>query len=293
MRMCGLLPIKTVYDGVTGMTLRRERVVVQALRKFLQQTAQFQRPLSSEVYQDTSCTTWGRGLLSEEPAAAALGRARGLPPLTDEPGFAHARGPPVPGPPPGPGPAPYGRGAPRPASDHPPVGFARVLAPLPGEECGLGRARGLFLSATVEPTVGPAVGMPPLSQVPSLRQAGGAQVPSLRQAGGAQVPPGRPARTDLPVSDMPGLQEEEVAHVKQVGSPAPSLSLVSMFRGMGIEPAKTSSRGRAPRALGGVRTETQSRRQTQPLPETGVEKSWDVEVSWDRRWPLGVARHHP
>ncbi|KAI1900832.1 hypothetical protein AGOR_G00053920 [Albula goreensis] len=164
----------------------------------------------------------GRGLLSEEPS---VGRARGLL-LPAETGFGRARGIPFPGPPPvAPPVMQYGRGAPpHPVNKHP-VGFARGLA-LAGEECGWGRARGLLLSS-VEPTVRPSVGMSP-------------QLIGLGQTG-QQAPPSQPAVTDFP-ADMPSLQaeEQEVPQVKQVESPTPAISLVSMFRGIGIEPVKSS-----------------------------------------------------
>ncbi|KAJ8285884.1 hypothetical protein GJAV_G00032070 [Gymnothorax javanicus] len=161
----------------------------------------------------------GRGLLPEVPS---VGRARGLP-LPEEPGYGRARGLVLPAAPPA---VQYSRGILQAVSEHP-VGFGRGLA-LPDPECGLGRARGVLLSA-LEPSVGQSGVMRPV---------------------GPQVPPAQPAVTDLP-ADMPRLQaeEEEVPRVKQVDLPSPSVSLVSMFRGMGIEPVKTSW-GRGVPALG-------------------------------------------
>ncbi|XP_035236171.1 piwi-like protein 2 [Anguilla anguilla] len=196
----------------------------------------------------------GRGLLPEEPA---IGRARGLP-LPEEPGYGRARGMPLPGPPPA---LQYGRGTPYAVGERP-VGFARGLA-LPDQECGLGRARGLLLSAT-EPSVGHSGESRPPSQVTGFGQPG------------PQAPPEQRAVTDLP-TDMPGLQAEEegVPNIKQVPLPAPSVSLVSMFRGMGIEPVKTSwgrgvpSLGRG--AFGDADTELKST-------ATPVRERWAEEV---------------
>ncbi|XP_036382072.1 piwi-like protein 2 [Megalops cyprinoides] len=159
----------------------------------------------------------GRGLLTEEPG---VGRARGLQ-LPEEPGFGRARGLPLPT---AASAVHYGRGAPLPGGEHQ-AGFGRGLA-LPVEERGLGRARGLLLSA-VEPTMG-------LPGAKLSQETGFGDV-------GQKVPTGQPAGSDLP-EDVPSLQAEvvEAPQVKQVEVPTPAPTLVSMFRGMGIEPAKTS-----------------------------------------------------
>ncbi|KAJ8263194.1 hypothetical protein COCON_G00156510 [Conger conger] len=203
----------------------------------------------------------GRGLLPEEPA---VGHARGLP-LPEEPGYGRARGIALPGVPPA---VQYGRGMPYALNDRP-VGFARGLA-LPEQECGLGRARGLLLSTTE-----PSVGLPT----------------EIRNPG--QVSPGQPAVIDLP-ADMPGLQteEEEVTHVKQVELPAPSVSLVSMFRGMGIEPLKTSW-GRGVPSLGRGAfgdTETELKSSTAPVRERHAEEKGRGSVLGQM---VGVGRATP
>uniref|UniRef100_A0A8C7IYY5 Piwi-like protein 2 n=1 Tax=Oncorhynchus kisutch TaxID=8019 RepID=A0A8C7IYY5_ONCKI len=154
---------------------------------------------------------WGRGLRSDEPA---IGRARGLMFATDGSaslgrarGFTTAGDTLL---------MQYGRGVPFPVSD-PFIGFARGI-PMPrSEDGGISRPRGWLLS-TADPTVGVARGEPLLGLGPHPGQA----------------TPGQLAKQDLP-EEMPSLQAEEE------GS-----SLVSMFRGMGIDPTKTWGRGELP-----------------------------------------------
>lgn len=112
---------------------------------------------------------------------------------------------------------PYGRGVARPTSK-----------PLVGkvEEGGFGRGRGLLMPIS-EPTVGMGRGAVPAMDVkrPDKRE----EMPALQ----SEKPEVVPVTTKV---DVPGL-----------GS-----SLVSMFRGMGIEPGKTWGRGAAPIGRGAV-----------------------------------------
>uniref|UniRef100_A0AAR2JVP1 Piwi-like protein 2 n=1 Tax=Pygocentrus nattereri TaxID=42514 RepID=A0AAR2JVP1_PYGNA len=105
---------------------------------------------------------------------------------------------------------PYRRGIPLPATEPrslPPVGFARGV-PAPGEEQRLGRARGFLLSSLLPPVgIGRGLSLfvePPAEEEPPLP---------------VQV------RVNVTVGSCPGS------------------SLLSMMRGMGIEPAKTWGRG--------------------------------------------------
>uniref|UniRef100_A0A8C8H494 Piwi-like protein 2 n=1 Tax=Oncorhynchus tshawytscha TaxID=74940 RepID=A0A8C8H494_ONCTS len=155
---------------------------------------------------------WGRGLRSDEPA---IGRARGLMFATDGSaslgrarGFTTAGDTLL---------MQYGRGVPFPVSD-PFIGFARGI-PMPrSEDGGISRPRGWLLS-TADPTVGVARGEPLLGLGPHPRQA----------------TPGQLAKQDLP-EEMPSLQVD-------MSTQGQGSSLVSMFRGMGIDPSKTWGRG--------------------------------------------------
>ncbi|KAJ8005780.1 hypothetical protein DPEC_G00121440 [Dallia pectoralis] len=159
----------------------------------------------------------GRGLHSNEPP---IGRARGLLLAADEPaGLGRARGfsdnPLV----------QYGRGVPVPAGK-PPMGFSRgITMPISGD-AGLSHARGLLFS-TVEPSVGVARGASLLGLEPHLGK-------SLLD---------RPAVQAFP-EGMPSLQQEEVSKQMDMPTQGQGSSLVSMFRGMGIEPSTRRSLGR-------------------------------------------------
>uniref|UniRef100_A0A8C7WLJ7 Piwi-like protein 2 n=1 Tax=Oncorhynchus mykiss TaxID=8022 RepID=A0A8C7WLJ7_ONCMY len=162
---------------------------------------------------------WGRGLRSDEPA---IGRARGLMFATDGSaslgrarGFTTAGDTLL---------MQYGRGVPFPVSD-PSIGFARGIPMPTSEDGGINRPRGWLLS-TADPTVGVARGEPLLGLGPHLGQA----------------TPGQLAKQDLP-EEMPSLQAEEEVDMSTQGQGS---SLVSMFRGMGIDPSKTWGRGGLP-----------------------------------------------
>ncbi|MCI4392876.1 hypothetical protein PGIGA_G00150980 [Pangasianodon gigas] len=170
----------------------------------------------------------GLALIADEPS---VGRARGLSMMADEHSVGRARGPPV-------APAepiagrgrglasttldaplfPYGRGSPGLGSDKP-VSVARGTEE---EEGGgrFGRARRL-LHTSQEPAVGKGRSM-------SL---------FVKES----EPPGKSERMDTS-EVIPCLQEEEPPKV-QADVPGPGSSLLSMFRGMGLEPAKTWGRG--------------------------------------------------
>ncbi|XP_031426226.1 piwi-like protein 2 [Clupea harengus] len=136
---------------------------------------------------------------------ASFGRGRGFELLANVPG------------------GEFGRGLAYPDIE-PSVGLARGL-PLPSDDGGFGRARGLFLSA-VQPSVG---------------LGRGALLPM--ESSVTPPPLGQPTKPDLP-QGMPSLQaeEEEVAKKSQdqVAMTTPGSSLVSMFRGMGIESSRTT-----------------------------------------------------
>ncbi|KAL2092219.1 hypothetical protein ACEWY4_012017 [Coilia grayii] len=108
-----------------------------------------------------------------------------------------------------------GRGLALPGSESP-FGLVRGLPLLSGE--GLGRARGLF-PPVAQPPVGPGRGAP-LPAVPSVKPP----------------PLGQPTKPDLPEA-VPSQQAEEATKKSQdqVVVTTPGSSLVSMFRGMGIE----------------------------------------------------------
>nr|XP_023694176.1 piwi-like protein 2 [Paramormyrops kingsleyae]XP_023694177.1 piwi-like protein 2 [Paramormyrops kingsleyae]XP_023694179.1 piwi-like protein 2 [Paramormyrops kingsleyae]XP_023694180.1 piwi-like protein 2 [Paramormyrops kingsleyae]XP_023694181.1 piwi-like protein 2 [Paramormyrops kingsleyae]XP_023694182.1 piwi-like protein 2 [Paramormyrops kingsleyae]XP_023694183.1 piwi-like protein 2 [Paramormyrops kingsleyae] len=119
-----------------------------------------------------------------------------------------------------------GRG-PREPAGGPLMSFARGLKLQP-EESELGRGRGLHLRAGE-----PEVGVRKEAFVPGQESGSGHDV-KLQVLG-------QPAASDLP-EGMPKLEAEELApsQVKQASPLSSESSLVSMFRGMGIEPAKTS-----------------------------------------------------
>ncbi|XP_062399032.1 piwi-like protein 2 [Sardina pilchardus] len=146
----------------------------------------------------------GRSLLLP-PGDASFGRGRGFELLASAPG------------------GQFGRGLIYPGSE-PSAGLARGL-PLPSDDGGMGRARGLFLQAA-QPSVGLGRATP-LHVEPSVMP----------------TPLAQPAKPDSP-QGMPSLQAEEegVASKSQeeVAVTTPGSSLVSMFRGMGIESSRTT-----------------------------------------------------
>ncbi|XP_070820400.1 piwi-like protein 2 [Chaetodon trifascialis] len=153
----------------------------------------------------------GRALQPQEPA---VGRSRGLLLSTERPGVGRARGfaSPVD--------TLQGRGATPPIAE-PVVGRARGLLAQPGD--GVGRARGLFFPAA-EPKVG---------------VARGAVLPSLEPQH-KQTPP---CETTM----QPRTEEASVPKKVDMPTHGQTSVLVSMFRGMGIEPSVTSwGRGTIP-----------------------------------------------
>nr|AFP96783.1 piwi-like 2 [tetraploid red crucian carp x Cyprinus carpio] len=151
----------------------------------------------------------------QPPDQPPLGRARGLVLTRDEPLLGRGRALGVLGE----IPVGFGRGITQSVSELP-VGVPRGVR-LPIEEGGFGRARG-FLLPSLDPTVGigggAAVGPVPIPDIGKLE-----------------------AR-----EKMPELQAQVTPTVAKVDAPGPGSSLVSMFRGMGIEPAKTWGRGATP-----------------------------------------------
>ncbi|XP_071774763.1 piwi-like protein 2 [Centroberyx gerrardi] len=155
----------------------------------------------------------GRGLQPQEPA---VGRGRGLQTPTEGPGVGRAGSFTALGDKPL---VQFGRGATPPMTE-PLIGFARGR-PAPPDDGGLGRARGLLLSAA-EPRVG---------------VARGAILPALEPQHG-HAPPCEPMKQDLTEETLSSKMKEEVV-TKNVDMPTQGegSTLVSMFRGMGIEPS--------------------------------------------------------
>uniref|UniRef100_A0A4W6EXD8 Piwi-like protein 2 n=1 Tax=Lates calcarifer TaxID=8187 RepID=A0A4W6EXD8_LATCA len=158
----------------------------------------------------------GRGLQPEE---LDVGRSRGLLLSTEGPGVGRARGFPTPGD------TPQGQGV-TVSITEPALGRARGLL-LQSGDGGVGQARGLLF-----PTAEPKIGV-----------ARGAILPSLEPQHG-QTPPFETTTRDL-------TEETAALPTKEVGTREPThgqgLTLVSMFRGMGIEPSLTSwGRGTLP-----------------------------------------------
>ncbi|TRY98701.1 hypothetical protein DNTS_018328 [Danionella cerebrum] len=193
-----------------------------------------------------------------------LGRARGLVLAKDEPLSRRGRGlglPEVP--------IQFGRGI-IPSVASPPVGMARGVQ-FPLEEAGFGRARGLLLSSP-EPTVGMGRG--------AVMEARA----SLETKRSAEVK-----------EKMPELQVE-VPPIVPKGPFGTGSSLVSMFRGMGIEPAKTWGRGAAPIghvAAGDVGLDVQPKPgvvETLSMPQKKKEHQLDESVSFMGRGFAGFGR---
>ncbi|XP_008291620.1 piwi-like protein 2 [Stegastes partitus] len=136
-----------------------------------------------------------------QPEEVAVGRSRGLLLSTEGPNVGRARGFPTPGD------NPQGQGALQPIAE-PVIGRARGLLAQP-DDLGVGRARGLLFSVA-EPKVGVAKG---------------------------QIMPGlEPPAIPDPTGDTPTLITEK----GDMPTHGQGSSLVSMFRGMGIEPSMTS-----------------------------------------------------
>ncbi|XP_069562718.1 piwi-like protein 2 [Brachyistius frenatus] len=161
----------------------------------------------------------GRGRVLQ-PEALAVGRSRGLLLSTEGPGFGRARGFPTPGD------NQQGQGGTLPFTELV-IGRSRGLLVQPQTAQGAGRARGLLFPAA-EPKVGVARG-------PTL--------PQLEPQHGRALP----IKMAMPVEtgDTPASATEEVV----MSTHGQGSTLVSMFRGMGIEPSNTSW-GRGAAALG-------------------------------------------
>lgn len=139
------------------------------------------------------------------------GSGRGLACSTEAPGLGRARGLPL-------GDTPQGRGATQP-TPQPVFGRARGLLVQPDDE-GAGQARGLVPAAEAE--VGVARGASLASHEPQLES--------------------------IPPFDTTTKRR----HLREEPAPLPAhetSALVSMFRGMGIEPSKTWGRGTLPVGL--------------------------------------------
>uniref|UniRef100_A0A4W6EVN2 Piwi-like protein 2 n=1 Tax=Lates calcarifer TaxID=8187 RepID=A0A4W6EVN2_LATCA len=144
-----------------------------------------------------------------QPEELDVGRSRGLLLSTEGPGVGRARGFPTP---------------------EPALGRARGLL-LQSGDGGVGQARGLLF-----PTAEPKIGV-----------ARGAILPSLEPQHG-QTPPFETTTRDL-TEETAALPTKESCFGLQVDKPThgQGLTLVSMFRGMGIEPSLTSwGRGTLP-----------------------------------------------
>ncbi|KAM9360170.1 piwi-like protein 2 [Symphorus nematophorus] len=159
----------------------------------------------------------GRGLQPQEPA---VGHSRGLPLSTEGPGVGRARGFSIPGD------NPQGRGVSLPITE-PVVGLARGLL-LQSDDGGVSRGRGLLLPAAEQ----------------KVEVARGSVLPSLE-----------PQHTQTPTCGTPTRDlTEETSSIKEVGTRNVDMPfqgqtsvLVSMFRGIGIEPSMTSwGRGALP-----------------------------------------------
>ncbi|XP_038559876.1 piwi-like protein 2 [Micropterus salmoides] len=159
----------------------------------------------------TGVSWLGRGR-GLQPEAPSAGRSRGLPLSTEESGRRRARDFPTPGD------TPQGRGVTLPGTE-PVFGRARWLLVQP--DGGVGRARGLVFPAAE----------------PKVEAARGAVLPSLEPQN-RQTPLCETTPRDLPKEgDMPTFGQTS--------------ALVSMFRGMGIEPSLTSwGRGTQPMGRG-------------------------------------------
>ncbi|KAI5613348.1 piwi-like protein 2 isoform X1 [Silurus asotus] len=185
------------------------------------------RGLSVALEEPLAGRARGLELIADEPS---VGRGRGLSLIAHEPSVGRAQGPaaapaePVKGRGRGvtsfaldPPVFPYGRGSPGLALDKPEIIVQETVKEAVGG--GFGRAREL-LDISQEPAVGKGRSMSIVVKEPE--------------------PPGTIERKDV----IPCLQEEEPPKV-QADVPGPGSSLLSMFRGMGIEPAKTWGRGGA------------------------------------------------
>ncbi|XP_016359951.1 piwi-like protein 2 isoform X2 [Sinocyclocheilus anshuiensis] len=148
----------------------------------------------------------------QPPDQPPLGRARGLVLPKDEPLLGRGRALGVPGE----MPVQFGRGITQSLSELP-VGIPRGVR-LPIEEGGFGRARG-FLLPTLDPTVGIGRGA----------AVGPVSIPDIGKLEAQEK--------------MPELQAQVTPMVAKVDASGPGSSLVSMFRGLGIEPGKTWDRG--------------------------------------------------
>uniref|UniRef100_A0A672JY51 Piwi-like protein 2 n=1 Tax=Sinocyclocheilus grahami TaxID=75366 RepID=A0A672JY51_SINGR len=155
----------------------------------------------------------------QPPDQPPLGRARGLVLPKDEPLLGRGRALGVPGE----MPVQFGRGITRSVMELP-VGIPRGVR-LPIEEGGFGRARG-FLLPTLDPTVGIGRGA----------AVGPVSIPDIGKLEAQEK--------------MPELQAQVTPMVAKVDAPGPGSSLVSMFRGLGIEPGKTWDRGATPLGRG-------------------------------------------
>ncbi|XP_016428322.1 piwi-like protein 2 isoform X2 [Sinocyclocheilus rhinocerous] len=155
----------------------------------------------------------------QPPDQPPLGRARGLVLPKDEPLLGRGRALGVPGE----MPVQIGRGITQSVSELP-VGIPRGVR-LPIEEGGFGRARG-FLLPTLDPTVGIGRGA----------AVGPVSIPDIGKLEAHEK--------------MPELQSQVTPTVAKVDAPGPGSSLVSMFRGLGIEPGKTWDRGATPLGRG-------------------------------------------
>nr|AID66627.1 Piwil2 [Monopterus albus] len=168
----------------------------------------------------------GRG--RQQPEKLAIGRSRGLLLSTEVLSTGRARGFPTPGD------IPQGQGVTLPPTERV-LGRTRGL-PVEPDDGGVGQARGLFL---------------PVAQ-PKLGIARGAALPNPEPPYGQTSLCETTARD--PTQEMPTLTAQE-AGTRNVDMPTHSQGsmLVSMFRGMGIEPSMTTwGRGTLPVGRGAI-----------------------------------------
>uniref|UniRef100_A0A672IZP5 Piwi-like RNA-mediated gene silencing 2 n=1 Tax=Salarias fasciatus TaxID=181472 RepID=A0A672IZP5_SALFA len=156
----------------------------------------------------------GRGL---QPQDLAVGRGRGQLLLTESQTVGQARSFSTPGD------HPHGRGVTLPMTTYPVIGRARGLL-APHDQSVVGLARGLLLSAP-EPQIGVSTTVSPPKPDHQLSHAHTLETEK----------PG-------PAGDAPTVTKDEVRPT--------NLTLVSMFRGIGLEPL--TSRGRGDRPVGHV-----------------------------------------
>ncbi|XP_043096806.1 piwi-like protein 2 [Puntigrus tetrazona] len=186
-----------------------------------------------------------------------------------------------------------------PSPDQPSLGRARGLVlpkdePLPGRSRVPGEVPVRFGSAITvrQPAVGVSRGVRLPTDAGGFGRARGFLLPGFGMGRGAPVGP--VPTPDIKKADVrekrPVLQTEVTPAIAQIAAPGPGSSLMSMFRGLGIEPGKTWGRGATPvgrGAAGDLGTDVQSAdRSDSEREESGLEESF----SFLGRGFVGVGR---